>query len=92
MAEIQLATLKNAPEEGTGKILDLEHPITAYDFQLALFQVNAKFYALDNSCARCGGKLGRGKLDGMYIFCPQDNVFRYLLGKFFPVLSNIPFI
>ena len=73
MAEVQLATLENVPEEGTGKVIDVEHPITAFDFQLALFQVNGKFYALDNECVRCGGKLGRGKLNGMYVMCPQDD-------------------
>ena len=73
MAEIELATLDDAPEEGTGKIIDIEHPITAYDFHLALFQVKAKFYAVDNACGRCSGKLGQGKLNGMYIICPQDD-------------------
>ena len=73
MAEILLVMLKDAPEEGTGKTIDIEHPLTAYDFHLALFQVNSKFYALDNECGRCSGKLGRGKLSGMYVFCPQDD-------------------
>ena len=73
MAEVQISKLEDVPDEGTGKTIDIEHPITAFDFHLALFQVNAKFYALDNECGRCGGKLGRGKLNGMYVICPQDD-------------------
>ena len=73
MAEVELVKLEEAPQEGTGKIIDVEHPITAYDFHLALFQVREKFYALDNECGRCSGKLGKGKLNGMYVFCPQDD-------------------
>lgn len=73
MADIRLVTHEEVPEEGTGKIIALRHPITDYDFKLALFQVKGKYYAIANDCGRCMGNLGTGKLNGLYVSCPQDD-------------------
>jgi|TARA_B110000438_G_scaffold228994_1_gene223680 nitrite reductase/ring-hydroxylating ferredoxin subunit len=73
MAEVRLVDLKDAPEEGTAKLIAFEHPVTYMDYEVALFQVNGKFYSLLNECKRCCGYLGEGKLEGMYVICPRDD-------------------
>ena len=73
MAEVKIVSVDEAPSEGTGKIIHVEHPITDWDIYLAVFQVKGKFYAIENECRRCSGKLGLGKLNGMYVACPQDD-------------------
>jgi nitrite reductase/ring-hydroxylating ferredoxin subunit len=37
---------------------------------LALFNVDGRFYALDNACAHRGGPLGEGDLEGRLVVCP----------------------
>jgi nitrite reductase (NADH) small subunit len=38
--------------------------------EIALFNVDGKFYALDNTCPHQGGPLGEGMLDGTVVTCP----------------------
>jgi nitrite reductase/ring-hydroxylating ferredoxin subunit len=37
---------------------------------VALFNVDGRFYALDNACPHRGGPLGEGDLDGAVVTCP----------------------
>ena len=37
---------------------------------VALFNVDGKFYAIDNTCKHRGGPLGEGILDGTTVTCP----------------------
>jgi nitrite reductase/ring-hydroxylating ferredoxin subunit len=37
---------------------------------LALFNVDGRFYALDNACPHRGGPLGEGDLAGAVVSCP----------------------
>jgi nitrite reductase/ring-hydroxylating ferredoxin subunit len=37
---------------------------------LALFNVDGKFYCIDNTCLHRGGPLGEGFLDGTTVTCP----------------------
>ena len=37
---------------------------------VALFNVEGSFYALDNTCPHRGGPLGEGDLKGYLVFCP----------------------
>ena len=37
---------------------------------LALFNVDGRFYVVDNSCSHRGGPLGEGDLDGRVVTCP----------------------
>ena len=37
---------------------------------IALFNVEGKFYAIDNTCKHKGGPLGEGFLDGNIVSCP----------------------
>jgi nitrite reductase (NADH) small subunit len=38
--------------------------------EIALFNVDGKIYALDNSCPHMGGPLGEGELKGCIVTCP----------------------
>src|SRR3989338_11380203 len=38
--------------------------------EIALFNVDEKFYAIDNTCAHRGGPLGDGICDGNIVTCP----------------------
>jgi nitrite reductase/ring-hydroxylating ferredoxin subunit len=73
MAEVKIADLSDAPEEGTGKVIEFEHPLTGYEYGIALFQVKGKFYSITNECKRCSGQLGIGKMNGLYVICPRDD-------------------
>jgi nitrite reductase/ring-hydroxylating ferredoxin subunit len=37
---------------------------------LALFNVEGRFYAIDNTCPHRGGPLGEGDLEGHIVLCP----------------------
>ncbi len=40
------------------------------DRVIALFNIDGKFYAIDNSCTHRGGPLAEGHLDGKEVICP----------------------
>lgn len=44
---------------------------TAGEREVALFNVDGIFYALDNACPHRGGPLGEGDLKGFVVFCPM---------------------
>ena len=37
---------------------------------IAIFNVEGKFYAIDNACKHKGGPLGEGMIDGNIVTCP----------------------
>jgi nitrite reductase (NADH) small subunit/3-phenylpropionate/trans-cinnamate dioxygenase ferredoxin subunit len=49
---------------GTGRTVEVK------GIWIALFNVNGRFYAVDNTCPHSGGPLGEGKLDGEIVECP----------------------
>ena len=60
---VRVAEVKDiAP--GAGLAVDLEGR------KLALFNVDGRFYAIDDSCTHAGGPLSEGKLDGTTVACP----------------------
>jgi len=38
--------------------------------EIAIFNVDAMFFAIDNTCAHRGGPLGEGELEGAVVTCP----------------------
>jgi len=38
--------------------------------EVALFNLNGTFYAIDNMCVHQGGPLGEGMLEGEHVICP----------------------
>ena len=49
---------------GQGKVVE------AGDKTLAVFNVDGRLYAIDNTCPHRGGPLGDGDLDGTLVTCP----------------------
>jgi NAD(P)H-dependent nitrite reductase small subunit len=49
---------------GSGKCVEVNGK------QIALFNVDGAWYAIDNTCLHRGGPLGDGELDGTIVTCP----------------------
>lgn len=60
---IRVATAREIPP-GEGRVFE------AAGKTLAIFNVEGRFYAIDNSCAHRGGPLGEGELEGVIVRCP----------------------
>jgi len=63
MAMVKIAEVAQVPS-GTGKV------VQAASREIALFNLDGTFYALDNRCTHVGGPLGQGKVDGTIVTCP----------------------
>jgi 3-phenylpropionate/trans-cinnamate dioxygenase ferredoxin component len=50
--------------EGSGKT------VSAGGFELAVFKIDGKFYAMKNQCLHRGGPLGEGQVRGQTVVCP----------------------
>ena len=60
---LKVAKVSDIPA-GTGKTVQVNGK------QIALFNCDGKFYAMDNTCAHRGGPLGEGTLTGTTVMCP----------------------
>ncbi len=49
---------------GQGKLIEIDGR------EIALFNVDGSFYAIDNTCAHVGGPLSEGELEGTRVTCP----------------------
>ena len=50
---------------GTSKIMQVA------DKQIAIFNVQGRYYAIQNNCPHQEGNLGEGELEGTIVTCPQ---------------------
>ncbi len=64
MATFQKVSRVNDIPNGSGKIVE------AGGKEIALFNCDGKFYALNNICLHQGGPLGEGSLEGTVVTCP----------------------
>jgi nitrite reductase/ring-hydroxylating ferredoxin subunit len=62
-ARIKVASIEDLAS-GEGRVVE------AAGRTLALFNVDGRFYAMDNACVHRGGPLGEGDLDGTIVTCP----------------------
>jgi nitrite reductase/ring-hydroxylating ferredoxin subunit len=60
---VRLAAAEDVPP-GEGRV------VSAEGRDLALFNVDGAFYAIDNACIHRGGPLGEGDLEGRFVSCP----------------------
>ncbi|MBA3513759.1 MAG: non-heme iron oxygenase ferredoxin subunit [Pyrinomonadaceae bacterium] len=52
------------------------------DKEIALFNVDGSFYAIDNACTHVGGPLSEGELDGPQVTCPlHGSIFNVTTGE-----------
>ena len=54
----------NDIKEGESKVVEINGK------EIALFNVDGRFYAIDNTCAHKGGPLGEGVVAGEIVTCP----------------------
>ena len=64
MTNFQKAALVNEIKSGEAKVVEVNGE------QIALYNVDEKFYATTNTCLHRGGPLGEGMLEGEVITCP----------------------
>jgi len=62
-SRVKVAMVEEVPP-GEGRVVE------AGGRTLALFNVDGRFYALDNACLHRGGPLGEGDLEGTIVRCP----------------------
>lgn len=60
---VRVAAVGDIPA-GEGRVVDVN------GFPLALFNVEGRYYAIDNLCPHRDGPLGEGDLDGTVVRCP----------------------
>ena len=60
---VKVAKTSDIPA-GSGKV------VTVNGKQVAVFNCDGKFYAIDNTCKHRGGPLGEGTLTGASVMCP----------------------
>ena len=63
MAFIRIADAGTLPP-GQGMV------VTANGREIALFNLDGEFYAIDNECRHASGPLGEGSVDGGIVTCP----------------------
>lgn len=64
MAETVTVARTSDLQPGTGTVVEVG------DREIALFNVDGSFHAIDNTCCHRGGPLGEGELDGRVVTCP----------------------
>jgi nitrite reductase/ring-hydroxylating ferredoxin subunit len=62
-SRVKVAVVSEIPP-GQGRVVE------AGGRTLALFNVDGRFYAVDNACSHRGGPLGEGELHGPVVRCP----------------------
>ena len=60
---VRVAAVGDVPR-GEGRVVEVG------DRTLALFNVDGKYYAIDNTCPHRGGPMAEGDLDGLVVSCP----------------------
>ena len=73
MSKVKISEIKDAPEEGSGRRIDLTHPLTEMKYYLAIFRVEDKYYVLTDECRICGGSLGQvPDVRGKFAACGKE--------------------
>jgi len=62
-SRVRIAAVADVPA-GSGRVVE------AGGKEIALFNVDGRFYAIDNVCPHRGGPLGEGDLEGTVVVCP----------------------
>ena|SRR5712692_1186621 len=60
---VKVATISEIPA-GAGKLVE------AGGKQIALFHIDGKLYAIDNTCTHAGGPLSEGEVQDLVVECP----------------------
>jgi Ferredoxin subunits of nitrite reductase and ring-hydroxylating dioxygenases len=82
---VRVATVDEVPA-GQAKLVEINGQ------EIALFNLNGTFHALDNSCTHVGGPLCEGEITGTEVTCPWHGaVFDVTSGQVLspPAASNV---
>ncbi len=69
MSLVKISDLSDAPEDASGKTIQLKHPYTKIEYDLAFFKAEGTYYVITDKCSKCGGSLGKGQLRGKFAIC-----------------------
>lgn len=73
MSQVKISEIKDAPEEGSGREINLTHPYTEIRYVLAIFCIDNKYHVLADECRVCGGSLGRvPDVRGIFAACGKE--------------------
>ena len=64
MPDVERVASREEIPQGQGKVVEIAGRA------IALFNVDGKFFAVDNTCLHQGGPLGEGHLQGAVVNCP----------------------
>ena len=64
MGKLVKVASTNELTSGEGKVIDAENE------QIALFNIEGTYHAIDNICQHAGGPLGEGSTEGNVVTCP----------------------
>jgi len=64
MGEFVRVAMADELAPGQGKLVEVN------DKEIALFNVDGSFYAIDRTCTHMGGPLSEGELEGTRVTCP----------------------
>lgn len=70
MSEYVTVARREDLQPGEGRVVEVN------GMEVALFNLDGTFYAIDNTCVHQGGPLGEGMLEGETVICPWHN-WRY---------------
>ena len=62
MSEVKILDLSEAPEENQGKYVKFDHPLTSFPYELGVFHIKERYFAITNECKSCGSSLTGGEL------------------------------
>ena len=63
MAQVKIGTISDV-KSGESKLISIKEKA------LALFNIDGKFFVIDNTCLHKAGSLAQGKVDGCFVTCP----------------------
>lgn len=72
MSEVKILDMPEAPEENKGKLVKFNHPLTSFPYELGVFHIKDRYFAITNDCKSCGSSLTAGELNGMYASCMME--------------------
>lgn len=72
MSLVKISDYSEAPEDASGKTIQLEHPYTKIKYGLALFKADGNYYVITDKCPKCAGSLGKGLLRGKFAICSNQ--------------------
>ncbi len=72
MSQVKLIDVAEAPPEGGKMRVHLQHPVTFFEYEIGLFHVKGRYFAILDECKSCGTSLAKGALKGLVAYCTGE--------------------